>query len=81
MSFQEISAERLAELFHHYHEALGTLMNPKSKQPAASWMEVPEPEKCRMITAARLTLLELDSESNKPHGEYFAKAGEAEWGC
>jgi hypothetical protein len=82
MSFQEVSAERLAELFHHYHEALGPAFESQNKRPAASWTEVPEQERCRMITAARLTLLELDSHYPRSLDEqYFAKAGEAEWGC
>ena len=79
MSSQEISAERLAELFHHYHEALGPATGALNKPPSASWTEVPEQERCRMITAARLTLLELDSPPPKSR-EYFATPGEAEWG-
>ena len=82
MSFQEVSAERLAELFHHYHEALQPGHEPQGKHPMASWTEVSEQEKCRMITAARLTLLELDSEQpRRTHEQYFATPGEAEWGC
>jgi hypothetical protein len=36
-----------------------------------------------MIAAARLTLLELraPSEGERVHRQYFAKPGEAEWGC
>jgi hypothetical protein len=83
MSFQDISAEKLAELFHHYHQALGTDFECAGKPIRAAWQEVPQQEKSRLVAAARLTLLELDSthtvhENSRP---YFAPAGEAEWGC
>jgi hypothetical protein len=36
-----------------------------------------------MIAAARLTLLELaaNSEMEQANRQYFAKPGEADWGC
>ena len=36
-----------------------------------------------MIAAARLTLLELAAtpEMERANGQYFAKPGEADWGC
>jgi hypothetical protein len=36
-----------------------------------------------MIAAARLTLLELaaTSEGEQSNSQYFAKPGEADWGC
>ena len=83
MSFQEISAEQLAMLFHHYHEALGPDFGCASKPIRASWEEIPQQEKSRMVAAARLTLLELDSmhTTAENSSKYFAPAGEAEWGC
>ena len=83
MSFQDISPEQLAQLFHHYHQALGPDLGCGGKPISASWNEVPKQEKNRMVAAARLTLLELDSThpSDENPGRYFAKAGEAEWGC
>jgi hypothetical protein len=88
MSFQEVSAEQLAELFHHYHQALGSELGCAGKPIRDSWQEVPQQEKSRMVAAARLTLLELDSthirSTNSREGnsrKYFAPAGEAEWGC
>jgi hypothetical protein len=84
MSFQDVSPEQLAELFHHYHQALGPDFGCAGGRPiSASWNEVPKQEKSRMVAAARLTLLELDSTHGKDEnaGRYFAKAGEAEWGC
>jgi hypothetical protein len=83
MSFLDVSAEQLAELFHHYHQALGLDFGGAGKPIADSWKEVPQKEKGRMVAAARLTLLELDSAyaKNKNPIRYFARAGEAEWGC
>jgi hypothetical protein len=83
MSIQEVSAEQLAELFHHYHHALASDFGCRTEQANQSWKDVPQQERNRMTAAARLALLELDS----VHGErqdskrYFAKPGEAEWGC
>lgn len=83
MSFQDISAEKLAELFHHYHQALGPDFGCVDNRIRAAWQEVPQQEKSRLVAAARLTLLELDSTHTAPESSrrYFAPAGEAEWGC
>jgi hypothetical protein len=78
----EIAPERLAELFHHYHHAL-TPETPSRGESHSSWKEVPPREKSRLVAAARLTLLELEStmhQAAKPR-PYFAQPGEAEWGC
>jgi hypothetical protein len=83
MSFQDVSAEQLAMLFHHYHEALGPDFGCTHTPIRASWEEIPQQEKSRMVAAARLTLLELDSThtTRENSSRYFAPAGEAEWGC
>jgi hypothetical protein len=78
----DVAPERLAELFHHYHQAL-TPENGKNREKQGSWKEVPQPEKSRLVAAARLALLELESTA-KPEPtprKYFAQPGEAEWGC
>jgi hypothetical protein len=83
MWIHEVAPERLAELFHHYHEALTPEASGARKQGRGSWKEVSPQEKSRLVAAARLALLELDSmknESAKPR-QYFAPPGEAEWGC
>jgi hypothetical protein len=43
----------------------------------------PQNERKLMIAAARLTLLELaaTSEGEQANRQYFAKPGEADWGC
>jgi hypothetical protein len=83
MSIQEATAERLAELFHHYHQALTADSNCSSDPQSESWEQVPQQEKKRLVSAARLTLLELCATPHKEGGTrcYFAKPGEAEWGC
>ena len=83
MSIQEVSAEQLAELFHHYHQALGPDFGSENKSNAETWEQAPHQEKARLVEAARLALLELaatEREREEPR-RYFAKPGEAEWGC
>lgn len=40
-------------------------------------------ERCRFVSAARLALLELATiaREQEENQQYFAKPGEAEWGC
>jgi hypothetical protein len=79
MSIQDVSPEQLAELFHHYHQALA---RDCSGAPAAeAWEEMPAQEKSRLIAAARLAVLELATGEREDSRRYFAKPGEAEWGC
>jgi hypothetical protein len=79
MLIDETRAEQLAEVFHHYHQTLTSNPPAASAIPAESWDELPQRDRQRLIAAARLTLLELDSDTNPR--KYFAKPGEAEWGC
>jgi hypothetical protein len=83
MSIQEVSAERFAQLFHQYHQALANDSgNTLQVRASDAWAEVPPSEKSRMITAARLALLEVEViPGERPARKYFAKPGEAEWGC
>jgi hypothetical protein len=83
MSVQEISAEQLAELFHHYHQALAPDFHSRALQARQPWNDVPQDEKNSMVAAARLALLELDSleEERQDSKRYFARPGEAEWDC
>ena len=85
MSVQEVSAEQFAKLFHHYHEALAPDFGCANGSHSDSWSEVPAGERSRMVTAARLALLELASGANtdeeNSRRRYFAKPGQAEWGC
>ena len=83
MWVNEVAPERLAELFHHYHQALMPEMAGKGSEKSGTWTEVPQQEKSRLVAAARLALMELDSATSDPEAsrQYFAQPGEAEWGC
>lgn len=79
MFVDDLRPEHLAEVFHHYHQTLTDDFEGDTAAPAESWDDLPQPERDRLIAAARLTLLELDSRTTRR--KYFAKPGEAEWGC
>lgn len=84
MSIQEVSAEELAKLFHHYQGALlEDFQAPPDEAASQSWEQAPQNQRKLMVAAARLALLELGATA-KPtpvDRRYFAKPGEAEWGC
>jgi len=83
MWIHEVAPERLAELFHHYHQALMPEISGKGSEGGGAWKEVPQKEKSRLVAAARLALLELETTTNEraEARQYFAQPGEAEWGC
>jgi hypothetical protein len=83
MWINEVAPERLAELFHHYHEALTPNISGNRSEGCGSWKEVPQQEKSRLVAAVRLALLELESMTSEraKSRQYFAQPGEAEWGC
>jgi hypothetical protein len=85
---QDVNAEELARIFHHYQEALSQDNETHATQApdvesASSWDRTPQTERKRMVAAARLTLLELSTTPApaNPGRKYFAKHGEADWGC
>jgi hypothetical protein len=79
MSIEEIRAERFAQLFHHYYQALAADGNASSDPPTESWDRVPQQEQRRLVSAARLTLLELSTNDSKQRSEDpFAKTAEAD---
>jgi hypothetical protein len=84
-TIQEVNPEQLAKIFHHYHEALaqdcGSRDNPEA---SSSWDRTPQNQRKLMVAAARLTLLELSNTppiSSNANRKYYAKPGEADWGC
>jgi hypothetical protein len=81
MSIHEVSPEQFAELFHHYHQVLAPDFGCPGTPGAEAWEEMPQREKNRLIAAARLAVLELASNGQDDSKPYFAKPGEAEWGC
>jgi hypothetical protein len=82
MWINEVAPERLAELFHHYHQALAPEISGKRTE-GGTWKEVPHQDKTRLVAAARLALLELESVkgNRRQSRKFFAQPGEAEWGC
>jgi hypothetical protein len=85
-TIQDVSAEQLAKLLHHYREALAEdfhCSGKGSEEPSSSWERTSQHERKLMVAAARLALLELSATSspNDPFRKYFAKPGEADWGC
>jgi|SRR5579863_2741718 len=84
LSIQDVSAEQLAKLFHHYQEALAQEFDHQETEDASrAWDRTPQNERKLMVAAARLALLELaaTSEQDNAARKYFAKPGEADWGC
>lgn len=82
-TIQEVSAEQLAKLFHHYHQALAHDCGQDGEQRPAPWDRTSQSERKLMIAAARLTLLELSTTpaGSQPGRKYYATPGEAEWGA
>lgn len=83
MSIEEVPVERFAQLFHHYHLALCEGSGSTARlRTCDAWANLPPAEKERLIVAARLALLEVEvvPSEHQPR-RYFAKPGEAEWGC
>jgi hypothetical protein len=84
---QDVNAEELARIFHHYQEALAQDTQPPDTETKldgfSSWERTPQTERKLMVAAARLTLLELSTTPTptRPARKYFAKPGEADWGC
>lgn len=77
MSNQDVFVEQFAKLFHHYRETLSSEV-----EPSDSWNSLPAEERNRMIAAARLAILGLESNSQAQDAKrFYAKPGEAEWGC
>jgi hypothetical protein len=79
----DVAPERLAEIFHHYQQALSPEGSSKGSEGNSSWKEVSPQVKSRLVAAARLALLELESITSEraKTRQYFAQPGEAEWGC
>jgi hypothetical protein len=83
MWIHDVAPERLAELFHHYHQALTPGEPNNSGAWRGPWTNVPQKERNRLVASARLALLELESMTSgrATSPQYFAQPGEAEWGC
>jgi hypothetical protein len=86
-TIEEVNAEQLAKLFYNYREALAQdctkQHSNENQKPESSWERTPQSERKLMVAAARLTLLELltTPADTTPGRKYYAKPGEANWGC
>jgi hypothetical protein len=82
-SIEDVSAEELAKLFHHYRGALANDFGAEGNgEIGSNWDRAPQSERRLMVAAARLALLELATAPAQPVvRRYFATPGEAEWGC
>ena len=78
MSTQEVFVQQFAMLFQHYSAAL----SPQAEQENDHVVLNAPEDRDRMVAPARLAILELDANSQMEDSRrYFAKPGEAEWGC
>ena len=79
MSTQEQFVLQFTKLFHHYTEAL----SPVQPQERALENSTATHESDRLVAAARLAILELEANGRMQESSrrYYAKPGEAEWGC
>jgi hypothetical protein len=79
MSDQEVFVQQFTQWFHHYHENL----SPEPERGSSSWNTVPPDQRRRLVATARLAIFELETNvhSQDDSRRYFAKPGEAEWGC
>jgi hypothetical protein len=79
MSTQEVFVQQFARLFHHYREALST----EAEQDSTLDSSASNQDRNRLVAAARLAILELENNArmHEDSRRYFAKPGEAEWGC
>lgn len=81
-TIQSVQPEELAKLFHQYKGMLAPDFQCK-QDPSQSWDQTPVNEQRLLIAAARLALDELSCSARGTESarSYFAKPGEAEWGC
>ena len=75
MSIEEVSAERFAQLFHHYHEALADDSGNACCRTSDAWADVPPSEKTDDRRRA-LALLEVEvlPERNATHPDDISRS-------
>ena len=83
MSSHEVFVAQFERLFHHYEAALCHTSPEKSESQTHGGNPVAADDRSRMVAAARLAILEIETNSQMEENsrKYFAKPGEAEWGC
>lgn len=83
MSAPEMSVELLRKLFHQYREAVAAAAESDLDSGQTSWRAAALEQLNRMEEEARLALCEqgYDPRTEVDARRYYAKPGEAEWGC
>ncbi len=83
MSTQDVFVQQFARLFNHYQEALSSEVERSAETQPLAWNSVPSDQRNRMVAAARLAILELETTGRMEADarKYYARPGEAEWGC
>ena len=79
MSAQELFIQQFARLFHQHREAASRHSALENAPATSATLD----DDNRLTAAARLAILELETNALlQDNGRrYFAKPGEAEWGC
>lgn len=78
MSTQEVFVQRFSKLLHQHRETFSC----EAEHEIETWNSIPVEERERLVAAARLAIQELDTNSHLDESRrYFAKPGQAEWGC
>lgn len=82
MSGEEVFVQQFAKLFVHYRDALTLNTAAGQGSELQRLNEIPAVEFDRMLSAARLALLEIESDARERDGtrHYYAKRAEAESG-
>lgn len=82
MSTEEVFVQQFAKLFVHYRDALMLDTMDDRRKELHKLSDVPSEERERMVAAARLALLEIETNPRDTDSRrYYATPGEAEWGC
>ncbi len=81
MSAHDVFVEEFAKLFVHYQEALKLTGSEVKQLGSINREDLTSVERERMVAAARLALLELEAENHENSRRWYARPGEAEWGC
>jgi hypothetical protein len=79
MSVEEVFVQQFAKLFLHYSDALTLEPGGEQENDLNRLNEVPAVELDRMISAARLAVLEIENDARAEDGsrQYYCKLGQA----
>jgi hypothetical protein len=83
MSTQDVFVQQFSQLFHHYQEALTPATDGDDRSQPENWRALAPEQRNRLVAAARLAIMEMETNARLEESsrKYFAKPGEAEWGC